>query len=96
MQNPHTVDLLVSLAYVSAAEGVMEDPLPIGMGLRVPLPEGGVVPSSTSFPVVPSFVPAEIPQVLEPDADGLVYFDDLSQYQVRFSPRYIIQHLITS
>jgi len=33
-------------------------------------------------------VPPEIPQVLEPDADGLVYFDDLSQYQVRFLPSY--------
>ena len=67
--------------------------LPIG--LRVP-PEGGVVASPTSFQVVPPFVPAEIPQVLEPDADGLVYFDDLSQYQVRFLPRYTIKHLITS
>jgi len=85
VQNPHTVDLLVSLAYVSAAEGVMEDPLPIGMGLRVPLPDGNVAPLP-SFQSVPSFVPAEISQVLEPDADGLVYFDDLSQSQVRFLP----------
>lgn len=80
------MDLLVSLAYVSAAEGVMEDPLPIGMGLRVPLPDGNVASLSTSFQAVPSFVPAEISQVLEPDADGLVYFDDLSQSQVRFLP----------
>lgn len=85
MHNPHTVDLLVSLACVSPAEGVMEDPLPIGMGLRVPL--------HTSFQVVPPFVP---PEILEPDADGLVYFSDLSQYQVRFLPRYTIKHLITS
>ncbi|KAK7457902.1 hypothetical protein VKT23_010249 [Stygiomarasmius scandens] len=33
--NPATVDLLTSLAYSAAAEGVLEDPLPIGMGLRV-------------------------------------------------------------
>ncbi|KAF9566809.1 hypothetical protein CPC08DRAFT_703781 [Agrocybe pediades] len=38
MHNTQTVDLLVSLAYVSATEQAMEDPLPIGLGLRVPYP----------------------------------------------------------
>ncbi|KAI0773052.1 hypothetical protein BD413DRAFT_538699, partial [Trametes elegans] len=33
--NPTVVDLLVSLAYIAAAEGALEAPLPIGMGLRV-------------------------------------------------------------
>ncbi|KAF9007058.1 hypothetical protein BDQ17DRAFT_1351337 [Cyathus striatus] len=36
IHNPVTVDLLVSLAYVSAAEEAMDDPLPVGLGLRVP------------------------------------------------------------
>ncbi|KAI8977714.1 hypothetical protein BD414DRAFT_516981 [Trametes punicea] len=33
--NPAVVDLLVSLAYVAAAEGSLDAPLPIGMGLQV-------------------------------------------------------------
>lgn len=33
--NPVVVDLLVSLAYIAAAEGALDAPLPIGMGLRV-------------------------------------------------------------
>ena len=28
------VDLLVSLAYIAAAEGSLDAPLPVGMGLR--------------------------------------------------------------
>ncbi|KAI0738313.1 hypothetical protein C8Q80DRAFT_1275827 [Daedaleopsis nitida] len=34
--NPDVVDLLVSLAYIAAAEGALDAPLPMGMGLRVP------------------------------------------------------------
>ncbi|KAI9060756.1 hypothetical protein FKP32DRAFT_1613420 [Trametes sanguinea] len=33
--NPAAVDLLVSLAYIAAAEGALEAPLPVGMGIRV-------------------------------------------------------------
>ncbi|TBU25270.1 hypothetical protein BD311DRAFT_764945 [Dichomitus squalens] len=33
--NPVTVDILVSLAYIAAAEGALDSPLPVGMGLRV-------------------------------------------------------------
>ncbi|OJT02602.1 hypothetical protein TRAPUB_6866 [Trametes pubescens] len=33
--NPVVVDLLVSLAYIAAAEGTLDAPLPMGMGLRV-------------------------------------------------------------
>jgi hypothetical protein len=33
------VDLLVSLAYSAAIEGALNDPLPIGLGLRVPIPD---------------------------------------------------------
>ncbi|KAI0367123.1 hypothetical protein BV20DRAFT_1091315 [Pilatotrama ljubarskyi] len=35
--NPTVVDLLVSLAYIASAEGGLDAPLPIGMGLRVKL-----------------------------------------------------------
>ncbi|KAF7320888.1 UBIQUITIN-CONJUGAT-2 domain-containing protein [Mycena chlorophos] len=37
--NPATVDLLVSLTYSAAAEGVLDQPLPVGMALKVPLPD---------------------------------------------------------
>ncbi|KAK7458669.1 hypothetical protein VKT23_009668 [Stygiomarasmius scandens] len=49
--NPATVDLLISLAYSAAPEGVLDDPLPIGMGLRVqPVDPGRVVkPPTSSF-----------------------------------------------
>lgn len=33
--NSAVVDLLVSLAYIAAAEGALDAPLPVGMGLRV-------------------------------------------------------------
>ncbi|OSC99575.1 hypothetical protein PYCCODRAFT_1446686 [Trametes coccinea BRFM310] len=33
--NPAAVDLLVSLAYIAAAEGALDAPLPVGMGIRV-------------------------------------------------------------
>ena len=36
--NTGAVDLLVSLAYVAAAEGSLDEPLPRGMGLRVKPP----------------------------------------------------------
>ncbi|KAI6110185.1 hypothetical protein EDD16DRAFT_1612745 [Pisolithus croceorrhizus] len=41
--NTETVDLLVSLVYVAAAEGTLEEPFPHGMGLRVPAPTGSTV-----------------------------------------------------
>jgi len=37
--NLPTVDLLVSLAYSAAAGGVLEDPLPVNLGLRVRAPK---------------------------------------------------------
>ncbi|TFK19866.1 hypothetical protein FA15DRAFT_626277 [Coprinopsis marcescibilis] len=38
VHNPQTVDLLVSVAYVAAAEGNLDDPLPIGLDMRVQHP----------------------------------------------------------
>ncbi|EMD36029.1 hypothetical protein CERSUDRAFT_156784 [Gelatoporia subvermispora B] len=34
--NPETVDLLVNFAYIAAAEHALEDPLPVGLGLKFP------------------------------------------------------------
>lgn len=42
--NLPTVDLLVSLAYSAAAGGVLEDPLPVNLGLRVKPPKTGSTP----------------------------------------------------
>ncbi|KAJ6583425.1 hypothetical protein DFH09DRAFT_1360097 [Mycena vulgaris] len=44
IRNPETVDLLVSLMYSAAsAEGVVDESFPIGMALRVPLPDKACV-----------------------------------------------------
>lgn len=84
LHNPKTVDLLVSLAYVSASEGVMEDPLPAGLGLRVPLP-ADVVALPKSRPTVGGAPPQyeeRRAKVLTCGPDGLYEFDDLSLTQV--------------
>ncbi|KAF7297153.1 UBIQUITIN-CONJUGAT-2 domain-containing protein [Mycena indigotica] len=80
--NPATVDLLVSLTYAAAAEGVLDQPLPVGMALRVPLPDRSRViqtpapihsyphqPQQTAVPNLPSDFPVGL--------DGLVEFDSL-------------------
>jgi len=90
IQNPQTVDLLVSLAYSSAVDGVMDDPFPIGMGLWVPLPTSSPTIGPQSQPC-PSFAgfqlqqanPPEIPKDLQPGSDGLVDFDELTLDQMR-------------
>ncbi|KIJ62454.1 hypothetical protein HYDPIDRAFT_30416 [Hydnomerulius pinastri MD-312] len=41
--NTEVVDLLVSLAYTAAADQVLDEPLPRGMGLLVPRPAGSVI-----------------------------------------------------
>lgn len=86
MQNPQTVDLLVSLAFICAGEGVMDEPLPIGMGLRVPLPEVATTltqsPSYTGYYLNQQPPDPEIPKDLQPGSDGLVDFDELTREQV--------------
>ncbi|TEB26206.1 hypothetical protein FA13DRAFT_1795840 [Coprinellus micaceus] len=91
IHNTKTVDLLVSLAYVSAAEGSMEDPLPVGMGLRVQHPgvvpvgqfvapnRGYVAPGTGALAPVDPIGP-ETPA--RPGVDGLVDFDTLNIVQV--------------
>ncbi|KAJ4466482.1 hypothetical protein C8J55DRAFT_527332 [Lentinula edodes] len=50
IHNPETVDLLVSITYAAAIESALDEPLPIGMGLRVPLPDvTKVLPPQTSY-----------------------------------------------
>ncbi|EIW74242.1 hypothetical protein CONPUDRAFT_85969 [Coniophora puteana RWD-64-598 SS2] len=40
--NAPTVDLLVSLAHLAASSGALDEPLPRGLGMRVPPPKGSV------------------------------------------------------
>jgi ubiquitin-conjugating enzyme E2 Q len=90
--NPDTVDLLVSLTYSAAAEGVLDQPLPVGMGLRVPVPHSRAPDSSQSVvtaPVLNGISPvAKQPTSpkkprLESGADRLYDFDEMNLVQVR-------------
>lgn len=101
MHNPQTVDLLVSLAYVSALENSMEEPLPIGMGLRVPIPSASdyiaPTPSYNAFGQSTQPAPVEIEKELLAGPDGMVDFDDLTLQQVRHRPiLYYTQNLTDS
>ncbi|KAJ3560459.1 hypothetical protein NP233_g10827 [Leucocoprinus birnbaumii] len=88
IHNPHTVDLLVSIAYSAAVEGVLEEP-PIGMGLRVPLPKNGTNPASHLRGIQPVTTnasdnnPLPIPPPPQPGVDGLVEFDELDLPHMR-------------
>lgn len=74
------VDLLVALAYSAAAEGVMDDPLPIGMALRVTIPTR-TVPGAW-LAQMPSLQAPATEEPLTPDEDGLYDFDQLSKHKV--------------
>lgn len=87
--NPETVDLLVSIAYTAAADQVLEDPLPIGMGLRVSVPDPKrcvLVPTTTFASVMPGAVvppvltPIQAPPI--PGPDGLCEFDEMGILEV--------------
>lgn len=86
IHNPQTVDLLISLAYASANEGAMDEPLPIGMALRVPPPKN--VGQDVVIPQQPQFLPTVVTPVAQVHnsptvgPDGLCEFDDLDIYQV--------------
>ncbi|KAJ7194306.1 hypothetical protein GGX14DRAFT_476496 [Mycena pura] len=82
MHNPDTVDLLVSLTFSAAAEGVLADPLPVGMALRVPPPDKSrvIATPSTGYPSYhqPAPAPASVPDATyQIGLDGLVEFDAL-------------------
>jgi ubiquitin-conjugating enzyme E2 Q len=82
------VDLLVSLAYSAAVGGALNDPLPIGLGLRVPAPNGSY--DSPPGRMFSSYAP---PQHVSPSEsalavighDGLCDFDALPIGKVRAS-----------
>lgn len=94
IHNPRTVDLLVSLAYTSAAEGAMDHPFPIGMGLQVPHPSQAA-PAASSTTVTGSYAQQYQysaggqqtttlePKLIEADEDGLCEFDQMDAVQMR-------------
>jgi len=64
----------------------MDKPLPVGLGLRVPLPSTVAVANSVAiaqnwYSTVPPPV-EETPKELQPGPDGLCDFDDLTLAQV--------------
>jgi hypothetical protein len=81
------VDILISTTYASAGEGGL-DPRPLGLGLRVPLPDTGYVPLTPHRGYMghnPNLAPAALLAVPDPaiGADGLVDFDQLPVPKVR-------------
>ncbi|KAF9060333.1 hypothetical protein BDP27DRAFT_1339817 [Rhodocollybia butyracea] len=91
IHNPETVDLLVSISYFAAVEGVLDEPLPIGMGLRVPVPDVSRVLSappsrhlhgSMLAGALPTPAPQSNPQAALGD-DNLCDFDTLEKRQMR-------------
>ncbi|KAL0572423.1 hypothetical protein V5O48_009541 [Marasmius crinis-equi] len=98
IHNPRSVDLLVSLTFVSAAEGVLDDPFPVGIGLQVSTPDvsktvdPALARGHMSAMAVGFAHPQTQPQPVvaaQADtplpADGLHDFDQLSQRQMRAS-----------
>lgn len=90
LHNPQTVDLLVSIAYAAAAEGVIDEPLPVGMALRVPLPnESLILPPPTQYNMNGQTYEAVVEQPTAPRRkplvgnDGLYEFDALDLPLVR-------------
>ncbi|KAF8641742.1 hypothetical protein AX16_009819 [Volvariella volvacea WC 439] len=98
IHNPQTVDLLVSLAYTSSSEGSLEDPLPVGMGLRVPMPSSSSVvqrPNVGYIGVQQAQTQTPQEQLTNPamGVDGLVEFDALSRPQMRAAISMLIDSL---
>ncbi|KAF8797821.1 hypothetical protein BYT27DRAFT_7204023 [Phlegmacium glaucopus] len=88
IHNPLTVDLLVSLAYASASDGAMDEPLPVGLGLRVPPPSSSGTSGLQQPP--PYYVDntiavsaPSVPKTFTISADGLCEFDELDLMQMR-------------
>ncbi|KAJ7120629.1 hypothetical protein C8R43DRAFT_1151577 [Mycena crocata] len=101
IHNPETVDLLVSLTYSAAAEGVADEPLPVGMALRVPPPDKARI---TIAPIAnyalhmgqqqaaaAAAPPAQVN--LPTGTDGLVDFDSLPIDHMRASIAGLIDSL---
>ncbi|CAK5263224.1 unnamed protein product [Mycena citricolor] len=100
IHNPETVDLLVSLAYSAAAEGVLDQPLPVGMALKVPLPEQSRVVTApvsnhvrgTQQPETQSTSPVGVSHY-KMDLDGLIDFDTMTVPHMRASIAALIDSL---
>lgn len=84
INNPETVDLLVSIAYTAAADQSLGEPLPLGMGLRVPVPDVKrcVAPLANvwSYAGVPAVAPTPVPP--KPGLDKLCEFDEMGILEV--------------
>ncbi|KAJ4479081.1 hypothetical protein J3R30DRAFT_3473939 [Lentinula aciculospora] len=108
IHKPDTVDLLVSITYAAAVESVLDHPLPIGMGLRVPLPDVTMVLAPP--PTHPAFamrlgtggafmsnnnaIPtATAGKQPKVDSDGLCEFDDLDLQEMRASVAQLLNSL---
>ncbi|KAJ3847933.1 hypothetical protein EV368DRAFT_76467 [Lentinula lateritia] len=86
IHNPETVDLLVSITYAAAIESVLDEPLPIGMGLRVPLPDTMLmIPGGHLQNNIATTTPLESPRPPVVGSDCLCDFDDLDLQQMRAS-----------
>ncbi|KAJ3717151.1 hypothetical protein C8R42DRAFT_724779 [Lentinula raphanica] len=102
IHNPETVDLLVSITHSAAAENVLDEPLPIGMGLRVPLPDPTKVraapPNTTILNQIEAAAPTNSPPPQAQNqpvigSDGLCDFDELEPQQMRASVMELLDSL---
>lgn len=86
------MDLLVSIAYTAAADQALDEPLPTGMGLRVPVPDlkksVPVAPVNSlprwSHPNIGISATPLVPTAhsLTPGPDGLCDFDEMDILEV--------------
>ncbi|KAJ8461993.1 hypothetical protein ONZ45_g18095 [Pleurotus djamor] len=76
IHNTTVVDLLVSLAYSSAAEDSMDDPLPVGMDLLVPSP-------TNNYGLAYAPTPKSASANRQAPTSSLQRFDDLNKSQMR-------------
>ena len=83
--NPTVVDLLVSLAYLGAYEHQVNENLPVGLGIRVPVPKALRTQSQSQYNYYNRATPvADNIPAPKADPDGMVEFDDLPLPYVRY------------
>lgn len=97
VHNPKTVDLLVSIAHSAASEQAIDEPLPIGMGLRVPLPDQSKFPDvlsqAASSPLLVNTTSIPTTSSIVKGSDGLCDFDDLTLPMMRYTITQLIDSL---
>jgi hypothetical protein len=81
------VDVLLATTYASAGEGVL-NPRPIGLGLRVHIPQYGIVAQTRGMAMGPGGVQVDSPPDPPLGQDGMADFDQLSPAKVCF----LIEH----